>query len=418
LGADVISSSLGYLGFDPGYPDYTWQDMNGRTLVVTNGADLAVNKGITICNSAGNDRQIRPQDPNTLIGPADGDSVITVGAVTSSGTYASFSSYGPTSDNPPRIKPDVMAMGSNNYVASTSSSTSYTYSSGTSFSCPLTAGVCGLVLSANKNLTPIQVRGILRKFANRSNNPDNNYGWGIIDASLSVDSARKLDNTPPTIQHTQPFTATTNTGVLTMKARIFDNGIIRNWTNQAPLLYYRKSTNGGTNWTAFAPVNLTSSNRDTFFFPIPGSSIGTYVQYYFAAQDIALPTPLMSTLPAGGSGINPPGTTAPATRFQFYVGVVGITQNSEIPKEFKVYDNFPNPFNPSTQIKIDLPQKLSVKVTVYDIAGREVKTLLNSEMNAGSYSVEFNASDFSSGVYFYRVETQIGIVTKKMLMVK
>lgn len=309
-------------------------------------------------------------------------------------------------------------MGSSNYVASTSSNSSYTYSSGTSFSCPLTAGVCGLVLSANKNLTPIQVRGILRKFASNSNSPNNLMGWGIIDASLSVDSARKLDNTPPTIQHTQPFTATTNTGVLTFKARIFDNGIIRNWTNQAPLLYYRKSTNGGTTWTAFTASNLTSINRDTFFFPIPGSSLGTTVQYYFAAQDIALPNPLVSTLPAGGSGINPPGTTPPSSRFQFYVGVVGITQNNEIPKEFKVYDNYPNPFNPTTLVKLDIPEKMNVKVTVYNIAGKEVKVLLNTEMTAGSYSVEFNAAELSSGVYFYRVETPLAVVTKKMLMIK
>jgi hypothetical protein len=100
LGADVISSSLGYLTFDPGYPDWTWQDMNGRTLVVTNGADLAVNKGITVCNSAGNGGS---SSHNTLGAPADGDSVISVGAVTSTGSRASFSSVGPTTDTPPRV---------------------------------------------------------------------------------------------------------------------------------------------------------------------------------------------------------------------------------------------------------------------------------------------------------------------------
>ena len=65
-------------------------------------------------------------------------------------------------------------------------------------------------------------------------------GWGIPDASLSVDSARKLDNTAPVIQHTQPFTSTVNNGVITMNARITDNGIIRNWTNEAPPLYLQE----------------------------------------------------------------------------------------------------------------------------------------------------------------------------------
>ncbi len=294
LGADVITSSLGYLEFDAPFTSYTWQDMNGNTMPITIAADLAVNKGIIVSNSAGNNGD--NSSHNTLGGPADGDSVITVGSVTSTGTKSSFSSVGPTTDNPPRIKPDIMTMGSNNYVAGTTGNTYYN-GSGTSFACPLNSGVCALILSANKNLTPIQVRGILRKFASNSNSPNNSIGWGIIDAQQSVDSARKLDNAPPLIQHTQPFTSTINTGTITMKARITDNGIIRNWTNQAPLLYYRRTTADKIPWTNYFAVNYSSMNLDTFYFNIPGSPIGTTVEYYFAAQDIALPTPLMSTSP-------------------------------------------------------------------------------------------------------------------------
>ena len=174
LGADIITSSLGYLEFDPGYTSYTWQDMNGNTMPITIAADLAVNKGILVSNSAGNNGT---STHNTLGGPADGDSVLTVGAVTSTGTRSSFSSIGPTTDAPPRIKPDVMAMGSNNYYASTTAN-NYSTGSGTSFSCPLTSGVCALVLSANKNLTPLQVMGILKKLASNSSSPNNNIGWG------------------------------------------------------------------------------------------------------------------------------------------------------------------------------------------------------------------------------------------------
>ncbi|MBI5727227.1 MAG: S8 family serine peptidase, partial [Ignavibacteriales bacterium] len=116
LGADIITSSLGYLEFDAGYTSYTWQDMNGNTLPITIAADLAVNKGIVVSNSAGNNGS---GANNTLGGPADGDSVLTVGSVTSTGVRSSFSSVGPTTSIPPRIKPDVMAMGSSNYYAST-----------------------------------------------------------------------------------------------------------------------------------------------------------------------------------------------------------------------------------------------------------------------------------------------------------
>jgi subtilisin family serine protease len=310
-----------------------------------------------------------------------------------------------------------MAMGSSNYYAS-SSGNNYSTGSGTSFSCPLTSGVCALVLSANKNLTPLQVMGILKKFASNSNSPNNLIGWGIIDASLSVDSARKLDNTPPTILHTQPFTNTSNNGVITMKARIFDNGIIRNWTNEAPLLYYRKSTDGGLNWTSYTAANYTAINLDTFSFPISGSVDGTTVQYYFAAQDIALPAPMMSTLPVGGTGINPPGTNPPPTRFSYTVGVTGITAGNEIPDKFNLYDNYPNPFNPVTTIKFDIANESFVKLEVFDILGREVASVVNQELKAGKYTVSFDASKYSSGIYFYKLITTDFVHTKKMLLVK
>jgi serine protease AprX len=415
LGADIITSSLGYLEFDSPYTSYTWQDMNGNIMPITIAADLAVNKGIIVSNSAGNNGS---STHNTLGGPADGDSVLTVGAVTSTGTRSSFSSIGPTTDNPPRIKPDVMAMGSNNYYAGTTAN-NYSSGSGTSFSCPLTSGVCALILSANKNLTPMQVRGILRKFASNSASPNNTMGWGIIDASLAVDSARKMDNTPPVIQHTQPFSNTTNNGVITMKAKIFDNGIIRNWTNEAPLLYFRKSTNSGSTWSSYTAANYSALSQDTFSFPITGSVNGTWVEYYFAAQDIALPSPKMSTLPAGGSGITPPGSTAPPTRFLYTVGLVGITPISgEIPDRFNLYTNYPNPFNPVTKIKFDIAKQTNAKLVVYDITGRVIETIVNELLGAGRYEMAFDASHLSSGVYFYKLETNDYIETKKMLLVK
>ena len=160
-------------------------------------------------------------------------------------------------------------------------------------------------------------------------------------------------------------------------------------------------------------------NLDTFSFVIPGSSAGTTVQYYFAAQDIALPTAKMSTLPAGGSGINPPGTTAPGTAFQFTVGIVGIEPVSgEIPSVFKLFSNYPNPFNPITKIKFDIAKNTNAKLLVYDVLGRVVETLVNGELKAGRYEVDFDGYSLSSGVYFYKLVTSDFVDTKKMLMIK
>ncbi|MBK8983496.1 MAG: S8 family serine peptidase [Ignavibacteria bacterium] len=187
LGADIITSSLGYLTMDNGSShSYTWQWMNGDSCFITIGADLAVNKGIIVFNSAGNEGSHASR--NTLGAPSDGDSVIAVGSVTSSSVRSSFSSVGLSVDG--RIKPDIMAMGSNNKIAGTGpGNTGYSTGSGTSFSCPMSAGVGAMILSANPNLTPIQVREILYMSADRYNSPDRFYGYGIIDAWEAVKMA-------------------------------------------------------------------------------------------------------------------------------------------------------------------------------------------------------------------------------------
>ena len=182
IGVDVTSTSLVYMVFDPPYPAYTWQDMDGKTMLITQAADHAVGLGIVVVNAAGNFGY--NSSHNTLWGPADGDSVITVGAVDASGIRADFSSVGPTVDG--RFKPDVMAMGSGVYLASSGGTSSYGYGDGTSFACPLAAGVAALILSANPRLTPMQVRESMRQTANNSSSPNNLYGWGLLDALAAV----------------------------------------------------------------------------------------------------------------------------------------------------------------------------------------------------------------------------------------
>lgn len=416
LGADIITSSLGYLEFDSPDTSYTWQNMDGKTLLITRAAAYASHVGIVVSNSAGNNGS---STHNTLGGPADADSIVTVGAVDLSGIRASFSSVGPTTDTSARIKPDVMACGSGNKVASGSTGYS-TFGSGTSYACPLTSGVIALMLSANKNLTPLQIRGILRKFASNTSSPDNQMGWGIINAQQSVDSARKMDNVAPTIQHTQPFANTTSTSAVTLKARVFDNGIIRySRSSEAPRVYYRKSTDNGATWTVYTSANYTSTTTlDTFYFQIPGSPLGTRVEYYFAVQDVALPNPLCSTLPTGGSGINPPGSTPPGTRFMFNVTTSTSVVSSNIPGEYKLFDNYPNPFNPNTVIRFNLMRTGNVKLAVYDVTGRLVNTLVNQKLSAGEYKIDFNGIGLSSGAYIYRIESGDFKDTKKMLLIK
>jgi hypothetical protein len=89
-----------------------------------------------------------------------------------------------------------------------------------------------------------------------------------------------------------------------------------------------------------------------------------------------------------------------------------------IPSSFKLYQNYPNPFNPMTTIEFEIPERANVKLIVYDILGREVGKLVDKELEPGRYKVNFEASELSSGVYFYRLEAGKFADVKKMLLVK
>jgi len=98
---------------------------------------------------------------------------------------------------------------------------------------------------------------------------------------------------------------------------------------------------------------------------------------------------------------------------------IKILSRNQIPTVYNLYQNFPNPFNPSTKINFDLPKDSKVTLVIYDLLGRVVKRLLNSEFKqAGRYSIDFNASNLASGVYFYRIEAGDFVMTKKMVLVK
>jgi hypothetical protein len=92
--------------------------------------------------------------------------------------------------------------------------------------------------------------------------------------------------------------------------------------------------------------------------------------------------------------------------------------STEIPKEYKLYQNFPNPFNPQTNIHFDIVKPGNVKVIVFDLLGREVQTIVNQDLVPGKYNVDFMANNFASGLYFYKIITNDFVDVKKMLIVK
>jgi hypothetical protein len=97
----------------------------------------------------------------------------------------------------------------------------------------------------------------------------------------------------------------------------------------------------------------------------------------------------------------------------------GIMVNSgEIPNSFSLHQNYPNPFNPTTMIKFDLPKSALVALKVYDESGKEVATLVNENLKAGSYNFEFVTDGLASGIYFARLTADGNMLTKRMVLVK
>ena len=175
-GADVVTTSLGYLDW------YDYEDMDGNTAVTTNAVDIAVGLGMVCVTAAGNSGN---DSWYYIIAPADADSVIAVGAVRENGVIASFSSHGPTFDG--RIKPEVCARGSYTWCVSPNSTTTYTQLSGTSLACPLVGGAVALVRQAKTEWSAMEVREAVMMTASQSSEPDNSYGYGIMNAALAIE---------------------------------------------------------------------------------------------------------------------------------------------------------------------------------------------------------------------------------------
>ncbi len=179
-GADVITSSLGYLTFDAGETSYTYADMNGATAVCTKAANRADSLGIVVCNSMGN----AGPSAGSISAPADAFGILAIGAVYSSGTITGFSSRGPTYDG--RVKPELCAQGSATFAASSSGDAVYNGGfSGTSAACPLAAGAVCLLVEAHPDWPPSLIRQALVETASNAAAPNSTYGWGIVN----IDSA-------------------------------------------------------------------------------------------------------------------------------------------------------------------------------------------------------------------------------------
>lgn len=183
VGVDIITTSLGYFIFDDTSYGHTYADMTGNSAFASRGANIAFSKGIVVLASAGNEGTTT--EPHVGV-PAEALNVIAVGAVKADKTYATFSSIGPSYDG--RVKPDVMAQGQQPYVFS--GGTINNIDSGTSYSCPILAGIVACLWQALPGKNAQQIKQLILQssdnFAEPAVKSRIQYGFGIPDFSLAL----------------------------------------------------------------------------------------------------------------------------------------------------------------------------------------------------------------------------------------
>ncbi len=178
-GADIIHTSVGYSTFNDGFEDYTYEDLDGKTAIITRAAEIAFSKGMFVVTSAGNEGGNSWQ---YITAPADAENVLAVGSVTSEYGKSGFSSVGPTADG--RIKPDVVALGSSTIVARGNGNI-VTFN-GTSFSAPIVSGLAAGIWQANPSWMNYELLAAIRGTASRALDPDTLFGYGIPNFNEAV----------------------------------------------------------------------------------------------------------------------------------------------------------------------------------------------------------------------------------------
>ena len=174
VGADILTTSLGYTTFDNSTQNHTYATLNGKTAPMSIAATMAARKGMFVLNAAGNEGG---GSWNYISVPADADSICTVGAIDTLGSVAGFSGVGPTVDG--RKKPDLVARGVNTWIGDVNGNCFA--GNGTSFATPVLAGAVACFWQGRRHHSNMTILQLLKSTASNVSNPDNSKGWGIPD---------------------------------------------------------------------------------------------------------------------------------------------------------------------------------------------------------------------------------------------
>jgi hypothetical protein len=341
------------------------------------------------------------------------------------------------------LKPDIASPGQNTIACYVLSGTGYgPLFGGTSSATPHTAGVVALMLSINPEMLPRDIAKVIQMTAIDMGDPgkDYRYGAGKIDAFAATSSPKFLVagiNGPSNMLMNSTLAASDTAREL---VGIKISTSLNPQLGSLKMLKFGMTTNASasqiTSFDLYFDKDKSGlvSNGDIRVGSLPYMAMGplTFDNLKFKFLDTARTLILVARTTGSASGSQNVNigltdtnqvvayytTTASSTNFPFGT-VTGTGSNIEL-ISYELGQNYPNPFNPETQISYSVAQDGMVKITLFDVLGKQVATLVNTFKSAGSYKVELNANNYkmSSGIYYYKIQSGNFNDVKKMILVK
>jgi serine protease AprX len=379
-GGDVISSSLGYNTFDAPFTSHTYAELTGDITMPAIGADFAAKKGILVVNAAGNEGG---NAWGKIITPADADSALAVGAVTSTGIAATFTSRGPTADG--RRKPDVVSMGVGTILQFPNNTIGP--GNGTSFACPNMAGLATCLWQGFPEVNNMRIIDVLRKAGSRANNPNDTIGYGIPDmkkAFLSL--VHDFSTANATISNCKTNISWTSKDVSAMRYEIERSVSGQPYTK----VFDRPGTGSVFGEHAYTYsdtlINIAAGSLSYRIKQVIDTSVAGLSAGYIDTLTVNLATSCSTT------AINP----------------------------INPYDNLvilqPNPTRGKVTLKITTETSIKdLRIQVADASGR-ITASYKRNKSAGTSLIEIPSGNFARGEYFIRVYNGNKLMATKKLV--